>query len=558
MSATNLKAVIQKLSQGAVESVQSGSKLDRLSDYMHIVRPIERQLMEKMQAIENEGGGIVLLIGSAGDGKSHLISCVKKAMPETSFFFYNDATASASPKRTAIETLKEALVEFKDASLAQTHQKLVLAINMGKLIAFVDDQEVQDEYKELVKVAYPVIDDDDLTNPEDTYRVKTVLFPNHQIFEIDKTNVDVEYPVNSVFLSSIFEKIVNPVDDNPFYLAYKKDISDTDNINDPVILNYYLLCNPSVRATIVKYIIEAIVRFRLIITPREFLDFVYNILVYPRLSQYKENRDFYDALLPNLLFCGGDNRIQKAMSNLDPIKSSSTEHDKMLSLFFTSYSIPDMCFPQELQNQVPDYIISRTNKFYQDNGRNIEATTQFLFRLMHLFNYESENDCYKSYLKVLQSVFRKDISNLTSLFKLVATAIPRHYGSYYSKNNMIPLSIQGGNYKLFAKLSMKPKDIIPICWDSSDNEFLLNFIMKWNCDGHEVKLPMNFQLYEYISKLGEGRLAISYDNDKDIAFSRFVRELSTLCTSSMDEVIIVAPNGSEKSLSESLNTIQLL
>ena len=102
MSATNLKAVIQKLSQGAVESVQSGSKLDRLSDYMHIVRPIERQLMEKMQAIENEGGGIVLLIGSAGDGKSHLISCVKKAMPETSFFFYNDATASASPKRTAI------------------------------------------------------------------------------------------------------------------------------------------------------------------------------------------------------------------------------------------------------------------------------------------------------------------------------------------------------------------------------------------------------------------------------------------------------------------------
>ena len=37
--------------------------------------------------------------------------------------FYNDATASSSPNKTAIETLKEALRDFSDENLYGTQKK---------------------------------------------------------------------------------------------------------------------------------------------------------------------------------------------------------------------------------------------------------------------------------------------------------------------------------------------------------------------------------------------------------------------------------------------------
>ena len=97
--------------------------------------------------------------------------------------FYNDATASSSPRKTAIDTLKESLTEFKDANLHSTSQKLVLAINLGKLNALIDDEEFKQEYKEIVTAAAPIFDDDDTTPPSETKRVRIIMFTYEQIFE---------------------------------------------------------------------------------------------------------------------------------------------------------------------------------------------------------------------------------------------------------------------------------------------------------------------------------------------------------------------------------------
>ena len=147
MAASQLKAAFLHLSQHSVDSVQNGNAFTNWDEYMHVERPIESKLKEKMEEIDNAGGGIVLLVGSAGDGKSHLISCIKKVSDWGDGCFYNDATASSSPKKTAIDTLKEALVEFKDENLYKTTKKLVLAINLGKLNALIDDDDIKTDYK---------------------------------------------------------------------------------------------------------------------------------------------------------------------------------------------------------------------------------------------------------------------------------------------------------------------------------------------------------------------------------------------------------------------------
>ncbi len=507
-----------------------------------------------MKEIDDAGGGIILLVGSAGDGKSHLLSRIRQISNWGDNCFYNDATASSSPKKTAIETLKEALVDYRDINLYKTSNKLVLAINLGKLNALIDDDGFKADYKEIVKSTWPIFDDDDTTPPIDTERVKVVMFVDIQPFEfhIDATN----YKVESEFLSAIMERIVKRNNANPFYSAYLDDISNEIDVKDPVILNYELLSIPEVRNCIVMTIVEAIIRFKIIITPREFLDFLYSIMVYPK--EYNGKKDFYEALLPTLLYCGNMNMIQKAISRLDPLKQSSTEHDKQLSVLFTSYSIPKNYFGVHQQGLLPKGLINRINEFYSNNGRDIERTTKFVFRLKHLLSYHTESEVYSSYLDILNGIYREDVHKMQEIYDMVAKAIPRHYGSYYEKANMIPLNIQGGCYRLFGNLKLEPERIKPYFLGTDSNEFLLRFDMSWRFPDSSVKLRMDYQLYSYLYELNRGKLALSYENEKDLTFSRFVRQLVEKCNCKQ-EITVVRTDSPEIQLKESsFGNIELL
>lgn len=553
MVASRLKEAFLHLSQHSVDSVQNGKSFTEWDEYMHVDRPIENKLYEKMDAIDVAGGGIVLLVGSAGDGKSHLLSRIRQMSDWGDNSFYNDATASSSPKKTAIDTLKEALADFKDANLYNTRSKLVLAINLGKLNALIDDEEFKTEYKEIVNATYPIFDDDDTTPPNDTARVKVVMFVDQQAFEFYTDNPN--RVVESQFLSAIMDKIVSKNPNNPFYKAYQEDLSNGISLKDPLILNYELLSIPEIRNCIVMTIIEAIVRYKMKITPREFLDFMYSIMVYPQ--EYKEKKDFYEALLPTLLYCGSENMIQKAISKLDPLKHSSTEHDKQLSVLFTSYSIPPTYLTEQEVSELPAELLKRTNEFYANNGRDIERTTKFVFRLKHLISYHTESEVYKSYLALLKGIFNKDVHKMKEIYDVVAKAIPRHYGSYYEKSNMVPLNIQGGRYRLFGSLQLKPEPVKSYHSESYKNEFLMRFDMSWKFPDKPVSLRMDFQLYSYLNELNRGKLALSYENEKDLTFSKFVRKLVEKCNCEQEITVVRSDTGVLELSESSFGDIQL-
>ena len=556
MAKSQLREALLNLSQHSVNSVQNGIKFTNWDEYMHIDRPIESKLITKMDSIDQEGGGIILLVGSAGDGKSHLISRIKQMSDWGDDCFYNDATASSSPRKTAIDTLKESLTEFKDANLHSTSQKLVLAINLGKLNALIDDEEFKQEYKEIVTAAAPIFDDDDTTPLSETKRVRIIMFTYEQIFEFYPNN-DAVIPADSQFLSAILNKITSQDTSNPFYTAYKGDIANGVCKKDPVLLNFELLCLPEIRHTIVMTIIEAIIRYKLVITPREFLDFIFSIMVPPKYDEYKEKSDFFESLMPSLFYCGVESLLQKAISRLDPLKQSSTEHDRQLSVLFTSYSIPTSYLDVDKQSILPEEMLARINEFYANNGRDIERTTKFIFRLKHMLSYHTESDTYKSYLELLKGIFNKDVKAMQGVYDMVATAIPRHYGSYYTKPNMIPLNIQGGKYRLFGNIQLKPCPIDTIYSQEKPNEFLLRFDLKWKFSDEDVDLRMDYQLYSYIYELTRGKLALSYENEKDLAFSRFIRRLVEKCNCEQDITIVTSDAKEIKLTESSFGNIQL-
>ncbi|MBM6758183.1 DNA phosphorothioation-dependent restriction protein DptF [Bacteroides mediterraneensis] len=548
MLALHLKEAFFHLSQNSIDSVQCGKRFSEWDEYMHVDRPIEDKLIDKMNEIDDVGGGIILLVGSAGDGKSHLISRIRQISDWKDESFYNDATASSSPKKTAIDTLKEALVEYKDSNLYLTNKKLVLAINLGKLNALIEDIEFKAEYKEIVNVAWSIFNDD-ATPSSSTSRVKIIPFSKEQIFEFDLSSTEA-LPVNSNFLHSIMGKIVARTENNPFYKAYKEDLAEDVSPKDPLILNYQLLSMPEVRNTIVMTVIEAIICYRLIITPREFLDFLYSIMVYPQYDSYKEKVNFYEALLPSLLYTGNENVIQKAICKLDPLKHSSTDHDSQLSVLFTSYSIPVSYFNVSHIKELPIEMLNRINDFYANNGRDIERTTKFVFRLKHLLCYHSESKVYLSFIDLLKGIFKQDIHKMQDIYDLVSKTIPRHYSSYYEKSNMIPLNIQGGRYRLFANLLLKPQKITPYYSPFEKNNFLIKFNMSWKFANGNILLCMDYQLYSYLYELNRGKLSLSYENEKNLIFNTFVKQLIEKCDCEQD-ITVVRSDTKELRLSES-------
>lgn len=546
MKDSPLVKIFRELGQGAKGSVQDGDALGTIDKYLHVKRPVDDILRQKMHEIDVAGGGLVLLAGSAGDGKSHLISCIKSEDSFRDFSYYNDATESYSPTVTATQTLEKGLSQFKDYNIASTSAKMLLAINLGKLNEFIEADSVRKEYGELTDVAKQIFDDDAIGNNYDTDRIKVVLFTNQQIYEIKKKSVE-DYPVDSQFLRSILQRITQKSDNNPFYKAYEKTASQCGDTIDSAVVNYELLSIPAFQDTIVKMCIEAIIRFQLMLTPRDFLDFIYKIVVYEHNGEYDISKDFFPSLLPTLIYSNGDNRILQSLYLLDPLKYSNNGHDNDLALLFTAAKIPDAYFSEADLSAMPGKMIDKANQFYSNGEKNITDLSEFLLRLKHLKHYHSESAAYKDFLQLYMRFINGDTKAYIEAYSLVGHSIIRHYGSYYDKDNLVPLNIQGSTYRLFAPLSMKNQ--MPVVHYENENMFRPYITLQWKVKNHEepISLTLDYDLYCYLTDLQDGMLNVNYENDKNMKFNTFINQLIDK-SDKTTEVIILDDNNNKEEL----------
>lgn len=541
MKETNLIRALNRLNRGSQEAVQNGKALSDLDLYLHVKRPVEDVIRKNLNDISSLGGGLLLLVGSAGDGKSHIVSQLRGEPLFSDFYFLNDATEGCSPLMSAVDTLKYNLSFYSDSLAAGCTTKTVLAINQGKLLDLIEDDSFSLDFsqlKELVEKNFA-----DGTIGEGNIRI--ISLANQQAFELI-LNTDEEYPIESSFMSQIMEKITAKCEDNPFYLAYKKDLESADPHSiDPVLINYELLQCENVRAAIVKLIIEAIVRFDLTITPRDFLDFIHSILIFPKWRNFNEKEHIFDSLLPTLIYNSSENKVQRALSMLDPLNASNVEHEQRLSCLHAASTFKDASM------ELDDIDFSLRNRLERilsncfDQKQPIE-TSCLIFRLEHLLNYHSESSCYKKFLNKLVGYYRKDVLVYEDLELLVKEAIPRHYGSYFSEGGSIPLNIQGRKYKIFAFVDFEEPEFFPVFDPNKPHLFERKIRTIWSFKGEEVRLNIDYHLFEHLWELKSGKLATTYEGEKDLAFSNFIRNISI--HSSAGSKIFILDNENQKTV----------
>lgn len=254
---------------------------------------------------------------------------------------------------------------------------------------------------------------------------------------------------------------------------------------------------------------------------------------------------------------GGENKIQRAISLLDPIKCSCLSHDNNLAVLYSTFDFNPQILQEALGPKLIEELSIILKKFYAN--KDVNSRTQLatlLFRLNHLFSYHSDSQAYKKFLKYLKGYYLKDGKAFHYLNHLVLNAIPRHYGSYIDKPNFIPLNIQGSHYKLFATLKM-PSAKYDVHFNANKPHiFDIAMNLNWTLEGNKIPLHIDYPLFEHLIELKNGKLATTYEGEKSLAFSNFVRELSQY-SEAKEEVLILNDKNEIITFSETYGNIQM-
>ena len=302
---------LNRLRKSSSDSIDGIGAFDDFKKYMHVSRSAEEDLIEILHKIEASGRkSLVLLCGSAGDGKSHLLSYLKNNLRLLdNYVIYNDATESSAPSKTAIETLNESLQGFSDENLERPGENFILAINLGVLSNFVEST-YGDSFKQLHKY---VINSNILTNQlnekgyEENSAFQHVSFSDYHMYNLTAQGVKPEY------LEHILEKVFHMDLDNPFYNVYNNNCKECPlSEKCPVKHNFEFLANEKNRNYVANALVEVTIKDKEILTTREILNYIYDIIVaqnfnYKKMAQSSTNevsflKEYISDITPSLMY----------------------------------------------------------------------------------------------------------------------------------------------------------------------------------------------------------------------------------------------------------------
>ena len=288
---------LSKLKKSSSDSIDSIMSFDEFREYMHVKRATEIDLKSILVKIaSSDKKTLVLLCGSAGDGKSHLLSYLKHSDSDhllDDYVVFNDATESNAPDKTAVETLCERLEDFNDENIDRPGKNAIIAINLGVLSNFIES-----EYAVGFGLLKQYVKENNIMTSEvapityhDDSSFQHISFSDYHMFSLSKGKIVPEY------IEALFEKVTSDDERNVFHASYVSDCCNCPLRNQcPVRMNYEFLTDSRVRHYIALTLVRTILSDKEILTTRELLNYIYDIIVSPTFNY----RQFYnDSIQPS-------------------------------------------------------------------------------------------------------------------------------------------------------------------------------------------------------------------------------------------------------------------
>ena len=535
---------LSKLKDSSHESVEGYESLSEFKQYLHVKREIQEELFNKLNEVKDKSTSqLVMLCGSVGDGKSHLLAYLNSNHPElmSNFKIHNDATESFDPDKTAIDTLANVLKAFDNNHIDNSNEKLILAINLGVLNNFMESDYAKEQYSILNELLNEtnIFDSEATSQNYDKDPIHIISFSDYNLFELYEDHVDSEY------LKKLFKKITDKNKKNPFYQAYLRDV--VNEYNGPIRYNYELLMNEKVVNEIVQLVINAIIKFKRIVSTRELLNFIYEIIVPPVINEYKaidEVYDYMEEILPNLIYTTSERSpLLKIIAMHDPIHL----REEILDDFLIKLNMTN-----DLTTVIKEYLMEcdETNAFIESIGNNnisefrgnedmiISTIIRYSSilgsdEIKHIFTQDS----YREFTHYLYVYNTHDKNGFKDLFEKVKGAVFRWKGS--PKKNYILIE-ELSNFNIAERIDLKP-DLIYLqnSVDDLGNRFKTDILLKFKVNRNENTIPLSidYTLYRMITKLNNGYKPNKNDKEDLVIFNEFIDEL--IKNGSSDEELLI-------------------
>ena len=535
---------LSKLKDSSHESVEGYESLSKFKHYLHVKREIQEELVNKLKEVKDKSTSqLVMLCGSVGDGKSHLLAYLNSCHPEIigNFKIHNDATESFDPDKTAIDTLANVLKEFDNDHINNSNEKLILAINLGVLNNFMESDYAKEQYSKLNDLLNEtnIFDSEATSQNYDKDPIHIISFSDYNLFELYEDHADSEY------LKKLFKKVTDKTYENPFYQAYIRDV--VNGYDGPIRYNYELLMNEKVRNEITQLVINAIIKFKRIVSTRELLNFIYEIIVPPVIKEYADIDEVYDymeEILPNLIYTTSERSpLLKIIAMHDPIHLRHENLDEFLI---------KLNMTNDLSVVLKKYLIEcdETTAFIESIGHNNisefrgneEMIINTIIRYSSILGiddikYIFTRNSFREFIHYLHVYNTQDKGGFKELFEKVKGAVFRWKGS--PKKNYILIE-ELSNFNIAEKIDLKPElSNLQSHVEELGSRFKTDILLKFKVNNNEEIIPLSidYTLYAMITKLNRGYKPNKNDKEDLVIFREFIDEL--IKNGSSDEELLI-------------------
>lgn len=524
---TSLLKEVSRLKDSAKEAIENANEFSGFKEYMHVDRKIQLDLEEVLQnRSKKTKASLILLCGSVGDGKSHLLAYMNKKYPEimSEYFIHNDATESFSPGKDAMETLEELLNPFSDENIDSASEKIILAINLGVLHNFVNHEHKNATFSKLKEFV------------ENSKLFSQNIVTNFAVDQFNLFNFTDYHPYEltaggpvSEFYQALLNKVFIERKDNPFYAAYKKD--DDKNYRTMLHENYDFLKNKFVQEQIISLVIQSIIKKKMVISTRAFLNFIADILICENLNPVDELNDFeiLQNAVPSLLFNNGDrSSILKNISFFDPIHNRTSETDQLIIELNTLNEwtkINDEYVKDDTSRNWLEYFETNNDLVPELFSEYYEGFIRVVFLTNSSFAKSLQDESYNSYMLSLYHFNTGDMTKIKFFYERFKDTIYQWKGTI--KKDYVLMSHPFDKYKLGQSFSVKP--VVAHIEKVEENvlytfKSVITVGYKKENSSEEALLDIDYPLYSLLAKVANGYRPNKGDEDDAIKFTEFLEK----------------------------------
>lgn len=547
---------LNKLKESSREAVEALNTFTDFKRYMHVDRNAQRELEDIiLEADKQENSQLILVCGSVGDGKSHIISYFKNKYPEimSKFTLHNDATESLEPDKTSMDTLNDLLENFTDEKIKFSNEKLILAINLGTLNNFIDSKygERFTRLKEFVNEK-KILERSIVENKfEASNNIQFVNFSDYSLYTLKDGKVESDY------IKSLIKKITDKSEMNIFYKSYQSNcIRCVNSGKCPIKSNYELLGEEKTQDAIVDLLVQCIIKNKIIISTRALLNFIYDLLInrsyidiHDPMFKDKIGRlkdlEYISSLTPNMIFEQKElSFIFKSLSALDPLNVRNREVDDFIIKFNNSTTIMEFFeeyidYPKGYIDRIDsDIIEEKLNKNIRREFLKLFIRSYYLCGKGDLFNLRDK--IYDEFINYVYLWNKGESIKLIDMYQKIKEGIFKWNGEADKNHINIFIGKNQIKYKTSQVLELK-SDVSNLTTNNETKleKFLTTIEIKYKIEKANITygIDVDYSLYELLIRVCNGYRPNKKDKNQFIKFIEFINKIELVGLQNQELVI---------------------